>query len=104
MINCSQRSAELHAKLGYSAVPNSVIPNGYDPLAFHPDERAREVTRQSLGIDPGTFLIGSFDDALNCPDKAGQATGLPDIPSVTSSNKQTCAPISFLPGNYYAFR
>lgn len=60
VINCSERSAGLHAKLGYSAVPNSVIPNGYDPLAFHPDERAREAARQSLDLDESTFVIGSL--------------------------------------------
>ena len=60
VINCSQRSAELHAGLGYSAARNEVIPNGYDPAVFSPDESARARTRQSLGFDVHTFAIGSF--------------------------------------------
>ena len=38
-------------------------------------------------VGNATFLIGSFDDAVNCKDKAGQATGLPDMPS-TSTNSE----------------
>jgi glycosyltransferase involved in cell wall biosynthesis len=60
VINCSTRSADLHAKLGYSAVPNSVIPNGYDPAVFRLDDSAREATRQSLGAEPDTFVVGSL--------------------------------------------
>jgi len=59
VINCSSRSAELHARLGYAAVPNAVIHNGYDPDAFRPDEASRAATRRDLDIDHGTFLIGS---------------------------------------------
>ncbi len=44
-----------------------------------------------------TFLIGSFDDAVNCVDKAGQATGLPDMPSTSTSSKQACSPVTFAP-------
>ena len=48
-------------------------------------------------VGNGTFLIGSFDDAVNCMDKAGQATGLPDIPSTSTSPKQACSPVTFAP-------
>jgi ABC-type branched-subunit amino acid transport system substrate-binding protein len=46
-------------------------------------------------VGTGSFLLTSFDDALNCKDKAGKATGLPDIPAVSSSSSETCAPITF---------
>jgi glycosyltransferase involved in cell wall biosynthesis len=59
VINCSSRSAELHARLGYDAVPSAIIHNGYDPETFYPDEAARSALRRELGIDDGTFLIGS---------------------------------------------
>ena len=59
VINCSSRSAELHAPLGYAGVPNAVIHNGYDPEAFYPDEASRAATRRKLDIDDATFLIGS---------------------------------------------
>ena len=48
-------------------------------------------------VGNGTFLIGSFDDAINCVDKAGQATGLPDIPSTSTSPKEACSPVTFAP-------
>jgi ABC-type branched-subunit amino acid transport system substrate-binding protein len=44
-----------------------------------------------------TFLIGSFDDAINCPDKSGQAVGLPDMPATSTNSKQACSPVTFAP-------
>jgi glycosyltransferase involved in cell wall biosynthesis len=60
IINCSARSAEAHAAIGYDKAPGSVIPNGYDPAELNPDEAARAETRAALGISPDTFLIGSI--------------------------------------------
>jgi glycosyltransferase involved in cell wall biosynthesis len=58
VINCSKKSAELHARLGYAAAPGAVIHNGYDPERFHPDAESREAIRERLGIAPGEFVIG----------------------------------------------
>jgi glycosyltransferase involved in cell wall biosynthesis len=60
VVNCSQRSAEVHARLGYSRAPNAVIPNGYDPTVFYPDEDARASARAALGIAGETFVVGSI--------------------------------------------
>lgn len=60
VINCSARSSELHAKFGYPGAESIVIPNGYNPAEFRPDDEARQRTRASLGIEPGTFLIGTI--------------------------------------------
>lgn len=60
VINCSQRSAELHGKLGYSAARNAVIHNGYDASNFHPDEDARGATRRAIGIKESSFVIASI--------------------------------------------
>lgn len=60
VINCSQESARLHARFGYDAVEGRTIPNGYDASHFRPDDRARAAVRQSLGIGPDTFVIGSI--------------------------------------------
>jgi ABC-type branched-subunit amino acid transport system substrate-binding protein len=46
-------------------------------------------------VGNGMFLLSSFDDAINCKDQAGQATGLPDIPAVATSTLEACAPVSF---------
>jgi glycosyltransferase involved in cell wall biosynthesis len=59
VINCSQRSSELHSRLGYGAVSNAVIHNGYDEFAFSPDAAARAATRGSLGLNSETFIVGS---------------------------------------------
>jgi ABC-type branched-subunit amino acid transport system substrate-binding protein len=48
-------------------------------------------------VGNATFLIGSFDDVTNCKDKAGQATGLPDLPSTSTSQKEACAPVTYAP-------
>lgn len=58
IINCSKKSAELHARLGYAAAPGAVIHNGYDPARFCPDAESREAMRKRLGIAPGEFVIG----------------------------------------------
>lgn len=60
IINCSAQSTILHKRWGYGAAEGAVIPNGYDPEYFQIDERARAVTRSSLGLKPGTFVIGTI--------------------------------------------
>lgn len=59
VVNCSARSADFHARKGYGRVPGTVIHNGYDSKAFGPDPEARDITRKSLGIEPGQFLLGT---------------------------------------------
>ena len=46
-----------HLGLGYNARRFVVIPNGIDTARFHPDEQARKVIRQNLGVDPERALI-----------------------------------------------
>lgn len=58
VINCSERSAELHRQLGYDAVRNAVIANGYDPAAFRPDDATRADVRKELGIGERDFVVG----------------------------------------------
>jgi hypothetical protein len=48
-------------------------------------------------VGNATFLIGSFDDPVACTDKAGAATGLPDIPATSTSSKEACSPVTFAP-------
>lgn len=59
VVNCSARSAETHEKLGYSWAKVEVIPNGYDPQEFYPDDTARRLCRVSLGLADETFVVGS---------------------------------------------
>ena len=60
VINCSAQSAELHKAMGYAAVDGGVIPNGYDPAVFFPDDQARAAVRQSLGYNAREFVIGTI--------------------------------------------
>lgn len=78
VINCSRHSSAMHAKLGYSAVPNCVIANGYDADAFYPDEAARARMRRSLGIREDKFVVGAI--ARWHPDK--------DIPNLLAAVRQ----------------
>jgi len=59
VINCSNRSAELHAALGFDSAPGHVIHNGHQSDIFFPDEEAGGRLRRSLDIAPGTFVVGS---------------------------------------------
>ncbi len=45
----------------------------------------------------GTFVLflSNVDDEVNCTDKAGAATGLPDLASVTTGVPQSCSPVAF---------
>jgi glycosyltransferase involved in cell wall biosynthesis len=60
IINCSNRSAELHEKIGYSSVEGAVIHNGYDPSIFRPDEPTRAAARESLGVTANEFVVASI--------------------------------------------
>ena len=60
VINCSNRSTELHRKLGYGRAPGAVIPNGYDSGKFAPDQSTRDKVRSEFGFAPDTFLVGSI--------------------------------------------
>lgn len=75
VINCSQHSSAVHAKLGYSRTANSVIANGYDDAVFRPDEARCLATRRSLGLADGTFVVGAI--ARWHPDK--------DIPNLLAA-------------------
>jgi glycosyltransferase involved in cell wall biosynthesis len=60
IINCSAVSAQLHARIGFSAAPGRVIHNGFDPAAFAPDPDRRKLARAALDAAEGTFLVGSL--------------------------------------------
>ena len=45
----------------------------------------------------GTFVLflSNVDDEVNCKDKAGTATGIPDLASVATGVPQACSPVAF---------
>ena len=60
VINCSAVSRRLHARLGYDAADGVVIPNGYDPALFGPDEQARDAIRQELNVPSDGFVLATI--------------------------------------------
>ncbi|MDQ1433080.1 MAG: hypothetical protein QOF40_3682 [Actinomycetota bacterium] len=46
-------------------------------------------------VGTAALFLTSVEDMVNCKDKAGQATGLPDLSSISTGVPETCAPISF---------
>jgi ABC-type branched-subunit amino acid transport system substrate-binding protein len=46
-------------------------------------------------VGNGMLLLASFDDAVNCVDKAGQAVGIPDMPSAATNTVEACSPITY---------
>jgi len=43
------------------------------------------------------LFLSNMDDAINCQDLAGQATGLPDLAAIATGIPETCAPVTFTP-------
>jgi ABC-type branched-subunit amino acid transport system substrate-binding protein len=46
-------------------------------------------------VGTGAFLVTNIDDVVGCKDQAGQTTGLPDIPSVTSGYLDACGSVIY---------
>lgn len=59
IICCAEKSAEVHSEIGYTAKTMVVIRNGYDLDQFKPEPTIRQATRDGLGIDDDTPLLGS---------------------------------------------
>jgi ABC-type branched-subunit amino acid transport system substrate-binding protein len=46
-------------------------------------------------VGTAALFLNNVDDQLACVDKAGAATGLPDVPFLTTEAPQQCSPITF---------
>ena len=46
-------------------------------------------------VGTAALFLNNVDDMLACKDQAGAATGLPDIPIVTTELAEQCSPVSF---------
>jgi ABC-type branched-subunit amino acid transport system substrate-binding protein len=46
-------------------------------------------------VGTGAFLVTNIDDIVGCKDQAGQTTGLPDIPAVTSGYLDSCGSVIY---------
>jgi ABC-type branched-subunit amino acid transport system substrate-binding protein len=46
-------------------------------------------------VGTATALFSGLDDLIGCKDRAGAATGLPDIGAIVLGTPQACAPVSF---------
>ena len=43
------------------------------------------------------LFLTNMDDAINCKDINGQATGLPDLAAIATGIPETCAPVTYTP-------
>jgi hypothetical protein len=43
------------------------------------------------------LFLSNMDDAINCKDITGQATGLPDLAAIATGIPETCAPVTYTP-------
>ena len=43
------------------------------------------------------LFLTNMDDAINCKDINGQATGLPDLSAIATGIPETCAPVTYTP-------
>jgi ABC-type branched-subunit amino acid transport system substrate-binding protein len=48
-------------------------------------------------VGTAALFLTNMDDAINCKDINGQATGLPDLPGIVTGIPETCAPITYAP-------
>ncbi len=55
----SEASRRIHERMGYAASKLTVIPNGFDLDAFHPNPQARAEVRRELGIPSEALLVGN---------------------------------------------
>ncbi len=46
-------------------------------------------------LGTAALFLNNMDDAIACPDKAGAATGIPDLAIVTTELVQQCSPVTF---------
>jgi hypothetical protein len=70
----------------------------FDPKLSGDEARAafRQACDDSFAlIGTGVLLLQNFDDIINCQDKAGAATGLPDFGVTTTEPNEQCAPSNF---------
>lgn len=64
IVCCAEKSAQVHAELGYKKDKMVVIGNGYLLSQFKPDVTTRVLTQKSLGIaenQPFFGMVGRFD-------------------------------------------
>lgn len=48
-------------------------------------------------VGTAALFLTNMDDAINCKDLNGQATGLPDLPGIVTGIPETCAPVTYSP-------
>jgi len=58
ILSCSEEARLIHVANGYAANKIVVVPNGFDLTSFKPDEAARALVRNELGLNPDTPLVG----------------------------------------------
>lgn len=58
IVCCAESAREIHARIGYDPTKLTFIPNGFDTVAYRPDEAARTRLRRELGLAADAPLVG----------------------------------------------
>jgi len=67
----SRSGAKQHEKRGYRSAMSTVISNGFDCDIFRPDEHARCGTREQLGLESTSILVGMVSRLHPMKDHSG---------------------------------
>ncbi len=92
-------AAYLNSKAGGGGVAGrKLVVDFIDTHVNANDSRNGTITacQNDLAMVGGAMVfLSNADDIVNCKDKAGQATGLPDMGAVVTGMTEVCAPTSF---------
>src|SRR5215213_9377131 len=92
-------AAYLNSKAGGGGLAGRKIVVDFYDSKLNPNE-ARNATIQGCQNDyalvgTSALFLTQVEDIVNCPDKAGAATGIPDLSAVTTGVPESCSPMAF---------
>jgi hypothetical protein len=92
-------AAYLNSKAGGGGLAGRKIVVDFYDSKLNPNE-ARNGTIEACQNDlamvgTSALFLTSVDDIVNCPDQAGQSTGIPDLSAFTAGIPESCSAMSF---------
>jgi len=99
-VNGVQGAAKyLNSKAGGGGLAGRKVVVDFYDAKLNPSETRNAVINACQSdlamVGTETIFLSNMDDATNCKDQAGQATGMPDIPSFATGIPEACSAVSF---------
>ena len=92
-------AAYLNCKAGGSGVAGRKLVVDFIDSKLNPNTSRNAVITACQNdfamIGSSVVFLTNFEDAVNCKDQAGAATGLPDMPSFVVGVTESCSPVTF---------